>query len=423
MSPDSQQSGASPSPERSDRSARSVRSNDQEPTSSDEGDEMDSGDEMPRVRGGKRKRSGTRDNSAQQPKRPKIASLDELVGILQTEAPIIIRHQSYQPYLVVQDVMEELLQKPEIADMKDEALAGVNLLAFIFGRDGCTQFRSLYKEHHKTHSHKDLTTAKLASIVASDLKGLGCPTLSRLVDLWSELECLGVGPKCKDMRRLKAHLEIVRIWESINLRDGNQIGELETLRTSPQFQDFLDQQCSRGKRGQTKQSQLTSFIAHKLSIPNNKFTITASRYKPILILARYFGEGILAFLPRAGLLPLFNKLHLKAGGPHGKGKGELVFCAVIEKVLEKIPGITDLSSLAFSNLVEPILEASELPPTSGLSLLEAGEVPTFQSTDVWDLVTNEVTLERRIIEELSEIEEAEEAEEAGGDDSAVEHSD
>jgi len=291
---------------------------------------------------------------------------------------------------------------PEMAELKDEALAGLTLLVHIFGQDGCTQFRSLYKEHHRTHNHKSLTTAKLATTVISDLEGLGCPTLSRLVDLWSRLESLGEGPKCKDMRRLKAHLEIVRIWESINLREGSHTEELEKLRASTPFQEFLDQQSLRGKKGQTKQSQLTSFIAHKLSIPNKNFTNTASRYKPLLILARYFGEGVLAFLPRTGLIPLFNKLHLKVRGLHGKDKGELVFCAVVEKMLEKIPGITDLCTRAFSNLVDPILEESELPSTSGLMLLEAGELPAFQSAEVWELVTNEATLGQRIIEELSD---------------------
>lgn len=379
---------------------------------------MDSNEDMPRRNDGKRKRPDTHGESiTQRGKRPRVSSLDELVGVLQDQDPILIRREVYQPFLIAQGVMEEVLQQPGMANMKDEALAGVSLLAFIFGRDGCSQFRSLYKEYHKTHNPRELNTANLATMVVSDLKGLGCPILSRLVDLWSKLECLGMGPKCKDMRRLKAHLEIVRIWESISLRDGNHTEELEKLCASPQFQDFLDQHGSRGKRGQTKQAQLTSFIAHKLSIPNRNFTNTASRYKPLLILARYFGEGILAFLPRAGLLPLFSRLRLKANGWHSKDKGELVFCAVIDKVLEKMPGIADLCSLAFSNLVEPILDEGELPPTSGFRLLEAGEIPVFQSAEVWELVTNEATLEGKIVEELSE---SCEASEGVDDDSAGE---
>jgi len=66
------------------------------------------------------------------------------------------------------------------------------------------------------------------------------------------------------------------------------------------------------------------------------------RYKPLFILTRYFKKGVFAFLPYIGLIPLFNKLHFKIRGLHSKDKGKLVFCVVVKKILEKIPGITDL---------------------------------------------------------------------------------
>ncbi|KAK4441871.1 hypothetical protein QBC34DRAFT_387874, partial [Podospora aff. communis PSN243] len=315
--------------------------------------------------------------------------------------PIVIRRRAHEPSIVARDVMEGVLRRPGMADMKDEVLAGVSLLTFVFGGEGCGQFRALYKEHHKTHSSKNLETAKRANAFASDLQSIGCPTLSRMVDLWSSVENSGTGPKCVELRRLKARLEIVRIWESISVRDSKHADELEKLCASRQFQDFLDEQGSRAKRGKTKQSQLTTFIARKLSIPNQTFTNLASRWKPLLVLARFFGEGILAFLPRATLTARFSSLHLRASGAHGADQGELAFGAVIEGLLEAVPGIADLCSLALCNLVEPILTSSELPPTSALKLLDAGETLLFQSAGVWDLVTTEATVERRI-EEVSE---------------------
>jgi len=66
------------------------------------------------------------------------------------------------------------------------------------------------------------------------------------------------------------------------------------------------------------------------------------RYKPLLIFTCYFKEGVLTFLPCIGLIPFFNKLHFKVKGLYSKDKGKLVFCIVIKKMLEKIPGITDL---------------------------------------------------------------------------------
>jgi hypothetical protein len=212
------------------------------------------------------------------------------------------------------------------------------------------------------------------------------------------------GWRCKDLRHLKAHLEIVRIWDSINLKDGKQTEELNKLRASPQFQQFLGEKGLRGQRGLTQQSQLTSFIAYKLGIPNNKFTITAFRYKPILILARYFGDGVLAFLPRAGLLTLFKQLHIKTEGRRGRDKGELVFCSVMEKMIEKVPGITELCSQALNSLVEPILQERDLPPTLGLKLLQAGDIQAFQSAGAWELVTDGANLLPRVEEVVSESE-------------------
>ena len=85
-------------------------------------------------------------------------------------------------------------------------------------------------------------------------------------------------------------------------------------------------------------------------------------------------RGYWLFYLTQGLSLFLTNCTLKLGG---KDKGELVFYTVIKKMLEKISSIADLCSLAFNNLVDPILEDSKLLLTSGLMLLKAGEIPAF----------------------------------------------
>lgn len=325
-----------------------------------------------------------------------------LVEDLQDQAPLLLRSQTFYPHSIAQEVLEQISRDPSLHQPRDEIMASLSLLGHIFGDKGCNNFRNLYKEHHQALRRGGLTAAKLSTTIANELDELGCPTFSRLLGIWGALRRDEASSRrCSDVRQLHAYLELVRVWESTNIRNCTQADELEILRNSPKFQDFLDRRKLRRKQGVTHQSQLTSFIADQLQISKRSFILTVHRYKPLAILARYFGDGILAFLPRSKLLSRFRQLHVKSEDDGRGQKGGLAFCTVIEKVISLMPGITELCALSEQSLVRPIIEGSDLPPTLGTSYLDSGEKDAFQTHDVWGLIEAGGLGVTRRVEELT----------------------
>lgn len=325
-----------------------------------------------------------------------------LIEDLQDQAPLILRSQTFHPRSIAQEVLEQLSRDPTLHQLREEIRASLSLLGHIFGDKGCNNFRNLYREHHQALRRGGLTAAKLSTTVANELDELGCPTFSRLLGIWGALRRDEASSRrCIDVRQLHAYLELVRVWESTNIKNCTQADELEILRNSPKFQDFLDRRKLRRKQGVTHQSQLTSFIADQLQISKRSFALTVHRYKPLAILARYFGDGILAFLPRSKLLSRFRQLHVKSEDDGGGQKGDLAFCTVIEKVISLMPGITELCALSEQSLVRPIIEGGDLPPTLGTSYLDSGEKDAFQTHDVWGLVEAGGLGVARRVEELT----------------------
>ncbi|KAK0710335.1 hypothetical protein B0T26DRAFT_724596 [Lasiosphaeria miniovina] len=269
-----------------------------------------------------------------------------------------------------------------MADRENEILAVLLLLSHIFIGKGLDNCQSLFKEYYIRRKELE-TVSTISTTISSELKELGCTTLFRFVSLWGFIKLEETeGPRCRDLRHLKAHLELVRIWESINLQDATRLDELKILRRSETFQKFLTDKKLVGKRVSTHKSQLTSFVAHQLGITNKKFTITASRYKPLLTLVRHFG-GVLAFIPRSRLLVLFRRVRNVTAKEE-----EQILSTIITRMTQEFPGISDLCSETLRNMVEPILEEKDLPPTLGLTLLSAEEISTFQSKSVWEMVIN-----------------------------------
>lgn len=383
-----------------------MESEDEEDEDDDNGEDKDESQESVEEPAESDENPSDRDNTRRPPaKRLRTARLcqsQSLVEDLQDQAPLILGSQTYHPHSIAQDVLQQLSRDPTLHQLRGEVTASLSLLGHIFGDKGCDNFRNLYREHHQALRRGGLTAAKLSATVAHELDELGCPTFSRLVGIWGALRREEVySRRCSDVRQLHAYLELVRVWESTNIKNCTQADELVILRNSPKFQAFLDRRKLRGKQGVTHQSQLTSFIADQLEISKRNFALTVHRYKPLAILARYFGDGILAFLPRSKLLPRFRQLHVKSEDDGGGQKGGLAFCTVIEKVISLMPGITELCALSEQSLVRPILEGSDLPPTLGTSYLDSGEKHAFQTHDVWGLVAAGGVGMTRRVEELT----------------------
>jgi hypothetical protein len=65
-----------------------------------------------------------------------------------------------------------------------EVMASLFLLGQLFSDDGWSRFRSLYREYYRTFYREDLATAiEAAAAMTTDLRKLGCITLSRLVEI------------------------------------------------------------------------------------------------------------------------------------------------------------------------------------------------------------------------------------------------
>lgn len=180
-------------------------------------------------------------------------------------------------------------------------------------------------------------------------------------------------------------MDLVRIWESVNLTNVST-QDIDPIFTSEIFITFLKENKIKKKRGVTRQSQLIQFVSSKLGIDTRKFTLTVSRYKPIAILARYFSDGILAFLPRTKLLKYLTPLQVKQATSSGPSRGEIIFCQTINKMLVNYPSLKGLCGLVQDNIIQPITLKHDLPSTTGLRLLEENNVEEFRRTDIWDLI-------------------------------------
>lgn len=224
---------------------------------------------------------------------------------------------------------------------------------------------------------------------------LGCPNIERLVRTWAMVSRNDTyKPRARELRRLQGRLDLIQLWERICRKDGPYREEVELLRRSDGFQRFLDEAGLRGRKGVTRQSQLTSYLTQRLGLTSNKiFSNTIARYWPVSILVTCLGDGVIAFLPYTGLLRHLRLLRIKtapSAGPAGARasarQAEAVFQRVIEGLLREFPVAKDLCRLAQESVVEPILRGRSLPCTAGQDLLEEGRRREFASIGVWNLV-------------------------------------
>ncbi|KAK4158822.1 hypothetical protein QBC43DRAFT_305146 [Cladorrhinum sp. PSN259] len=297
----------------------------------------------------KRKRDNTSEPKSKL-KRPKVQpphSLDQLIRVLKGPNPLVIRQKSYRSQDIIRKIANEL--NKEFGATEEKVIASVYLLGQVFSDEGWDRFRSLYREDYNNFCHKDgAASIEAAAAVTADLRALSYMTLCQLVEIWAKLKKEdAISPRIRDIQHLKANLELIR--------------------------QFLDEQNLRNKRSVTHQSQLTSFIAYRLGIPNKIFTLTVFRYKPIFILVKYFRDGILAFLPRNSILRCFTPLQIKSAGSPDNTRGKVIFCKVMERILVEVPVIKELCFLAIENAIQPILQGRSLPPTASFQLLEKGD--------------------------------------------------
>ncbi|KAK3983795.1 hypothetical protein QBC44DRAFT_313786 [Cladorrhinum sp. PSN332] len=363
---------------------------------SDDEDNEDSEDGDPQPRGRKRKRVDTPEPTSKPSKRPRVKaphSLDEFIEELKARGPPPAQNSPHLSHVIIQsiDITGELeeQQDPKARKAEEEIiLASLYLLSQIFGDEGLDRCRSLYKEHYKMFCHNNFASEiERAEKAKADLEELNCPNLSRLMDCWVTMRAEEADKsRTRDLRYLKATLDLVRTWETISSKVGAQ-GEVDTVLSSELFSNFIKFNGLENAKGVTRRSQLTKFISSQLGISSRKFTKTVSRYKPIAILVRYFGEGILAFLPRAGLLRHFKALQIKYANSQDQCQGEIIFCKIIEKMLDQYPRFKELCGLANDNAIGPITSRHILPHTTGLKLLEEKNDAVFDKTDIWYLIS------------------------------------
>lgn len=279
-------------------------------------------------------------------------------------------------------MQDQLARDPNTAALEAEATACVTLLGNAFlGKQGTTHLRSIYREYYQSWTKKgSLLAAQTSGSFATELGSLGCEKLSQLFNIWAGLkQSEGLPTKCRDLQTLVAYVELVRVWESFNVKK-TQADELARLQKSPKFQAFLDANKLRG-RGVKQQDQLTSFIAQQLQMTNKQFTLTVSRYRPLAILTKLLGNGILGFLPLSGLLRVFSKLR-----GTGHDRGEAILTSAINIAKSIMPELTQLCDSVQESILHPILATKPLPPTTGLGFLVAGNKAEFDNLSIWELV-------------------------------------
>lgn len=332
---------------------------------------------------------GEGDEEGPRPPRRALPQFDSLVKSLEDQAPLILRSEVYRPADVVKKIKHQLVKNPNLAAREEEIAASLSILGSAFGCRGTDHLRSLYREYYQSWQRKGgLAAARRSADIASELGTLGCAKLSQLFRIWAGLKQAEALPaRCKDLQRLHAYLELVRIWESFSVKKI-QGDELARLQRSPRFQTFLDTHKLRNRKGVTQQSQLTSFVADQLQLTKKQFSLTVSRYRPLAVLAKHLGDGILGFLPLPGLLPLFNHLRARQG-PNNLDEGELILSTVIDLAKSNMPGLIQLCASVEECIVTPILETTSLPMTTGLGYLIAGDKEEFNSRGIWNLVDSE----------------------------------
>lgn len=315
--------------------------------------------------------------------RPSRALRADLPALLtDAQAPLRLRSAVYHPADIMRKMQDQLARDPNTAALEVEAAACVTLLGNAFlGKQGTTHLRSLYREYYQSWTKKgSLLAAQTSGSFATELGTLGCEKLSQLFHIWAGLkQSEGLPAKCRDLQTLVAYVELVRVWESFNVKK-TQADELSRLQKSPKFQAFLDANKLRG-RGIKQQDQLTSFIAQQLQITNKQFTLTVSRYRPLAVLTKLLGNGILGFLPLSGLLRVFGELR-----GTGHDRGEVILTSAINIAKSIMPELTQLCDSVQESIIHPILATTPLPPTTGLGFLVAGNKTKFDNLSIWELV-------------------------------------
>jgi hypothetical protein len=315
-----------------------------------------------------------------------------LVETLQAQAPLRLRSEDYSPADVVKKIRGQLVSNPSTAGLDEEITATLTLLGNAIGKQGTAHLRTLYREYFQSWTKKGgLSVAHSSVDVATEVGSLGCDNLSQLFTIWADLKKSETLPaKCKELQRLFAYVKLVRVWETFNVKK-TQAQELTLLQKSPLFQAFLDAQNLRKRQGVTQQAQLTSFIAHQLQLTNKQFTLTVSRYRPLAVLTKHLGDGILGFLPLSGLIRLFTQIRGPQGG-NNHNQGEQILVSAINKAKSSLPGLTQLCDSVQENILTPILNIKPLPMTSGLGFLVAGNKDVFNTLPIWELVNGGISV-------------------------------
>ena len=288
---------------------------------------------------------------------------------------------------------ERLVKASKLRDMAEQRFSGMGfnarglsalgecLLWQTFGTSGVENVTQLIQAYNSPYAQDRLrsTSHRQPDPLVNNLQGkLGREMVATLFSTWRETADRQEESQRSPVGYLFSQdnkVKIMEQWEKLNQLPDEQKEEL--------LNSLTEEMGKTRAPGAPFASILAYYLATKLGLgPSAVVSFFIRHWKPLAVLVRVFGSGILPFVDRimvSGYLKGLSSPKI-AGSGSGSEEDEMEIAARV--LLREKPDLGKVFDSCRENIVEPVLQGREMAATPAVQLLRAGKSLDMGSVNV-----------------------------------------